>query len=208
MNEPRTTSGEGEAAQACPDPEAEDRLVRELLQRFNQGEVGAREELFRIVASELHSLARREMRKQSPGHTLQATALMNEAYLKLFGREPAACQDRSHLLRAAAQAMRQVLQDHARAKLTQKRATPGSRVELDSRVGEPPEESTASFLEFAEEIERLARVSPDMARAMELRYILGFTMEEIADVLHMPLRSFERAFTSAAALLAARLRLQ
>ena len=126
---------------------------------------------------------------------------MSSTYL--FGREATSCHDKSHLLRAAAQAMRQVLHDHARAKLTLKRGGPGPRVELDSRVGAEP--STASFLEFMDEIERLSRVSPDMARAMELRYILGFSIEEIAEALCIPLRSFERAFRSAEALLAARL---
>ena len=180
--------------------------MQELLARFNAGDFGAREELFRMVASELHSLARKEMRKQAARHTLQATALMNEAYLKLFGREPTACRDKAHLMRAAARAMRQVLHDHARQQATRKRAGPGHRVELGSGLGETTDESARSFLEFSEEIERLARASPDMARAMELRYILGFTMEEIAEVLHVPLRTFERNFASAEALVATRLR--
>ncbi len=184
---------------------SEDQLVQELLQRFNQGDLAAREELFRLVASELHALARREMRNQPVGHTLQATALVSEAYIKLFGREPTACHDLTHLMRAAACAMRQVLQDHARLKVTQKRAKPGARVELGSSLGGVTDESAASFLEFGEEVERLARVSPDMARAMELCYIFGFTKKEIAQVLHKPMRTFEREFAAASALMAARL---
>jgi RNA polymerase sigma factor (TIGR02999 family) len=191
---------------AGPTPGSEDALVQELLQRLRAGESEAREELFRIVASELHALAARQMRRQSPEHTLQATALVNEAYLKLFGRAPTACRDKTHLLRAAACAMRQVLQDHARLKQAGKRARPGKRVEISSGVGEPEDSSAASFLEFGEEVERLSRASPDMARAMEMRYILGFTMEEIAGILHKPLRTLEREFASASALLAARMR--
>ena len=197
--------GRCEGGESSREP-GEDELVHELLQRLNGGDVAAREELFRMVASELHSLARREMCKQPANHTLQATALMNEAYLKLFGREPTACRDKAHLLRAAAQAMRHVLHDHARLKFAQKRAKPGKQVELGSGLGETTDESTLSFLEFSEEIEKLARVSPDMARAMELRYILGFTMEETAEVLRIPLRTFERNFASAEALVATRLR--
>jgi RNA polymerase sigma factor (TIGR02999 family) len=193
---------EGPAAPGC----SEDELVRELLERLSEGDLEAREELFRVVASELHSVASREMRKQPMGHTLQATALMNEAYLKLFGREPAACHDKAHLLRASAQAMRQILQDHARMKCTRKRAAPGSRVALGEGTCSVSEDATEAFLEFGEEVERLSRISPDMARAMELRFILGFTMEEIAGILDMPMRTFERDFASAAALLAARMR--
>jgi RNA polymerase sigma factor (TIGR02999 family) len=184
----------------------EDQLVEELLVRFNSGDFTAREDLFRLVASELHSLARREMRNQPDAHTLQATALMNEAYLKLFGREPTACRDKQHLLRAAGRAMHQVLQDHARAKLTRKRGDAGRRVELGSAHGGSSDEPVTSFLEFSEEVRRLARVSPDMARAMELRYLLGFKMEEIAGILQMKFRTFEREFAAASALLAARLR--
>lgn len=199
----------GGSESGASDPAAgvsEDELVRELLVRIQQGHHEVRERLFRLVAGEMHAIAKRHMAGQRPEHTLQATALVNEAYIKLFGREPTACQDKAHLLRAAARAMRQVLQDHARLKSTQKRSGPGHRVELGTGTGEVDDLEATSFLEFSEEVERLSRVSPDMARAMELRYILGFSMAEIARVLRRPLRSFEREFASASALLAARLR--
>jgi RNA polymerase sigma factor (TIGR02999 family) len=208
MSEPLASEDGAESSCIQPllEPATEDELVRELLVRLGQGDREAREELFRLVAAELHALAKRQMRGQSPHHTLQATALVSEAYLKLFGREPTACRDKAHLMRAAARAMRQVLLDHARANTCRHRTPPGARVELDSSVGQIEDAARHSFLEFSEEVERLARISPDMARAMELRYILGFQIEEVARLLHMPLRTFERQFDAAERLLAARLR--
>jgi RNA polymerase sigma factor (TIGR02999 family) len=189
-----------------PTPEPGEELFQALLERYNGGDVQAREELFLAVASELHELARREMRKQPPGHTLQATAVMNEAYVRLFGRRPAGYADKAHLLRAAARAMGHVLKDHARAKMRLKRCGAGVRVELDAGIGCQSVEQASSFLEFSEELERLGRAHPDMARAIEMRLYFGLTMDEIAQALGIPLRTLEREYAAAAALLAARLR--
>ena len=95
--------------------ESEDRLVQELIGRLSQGDRAAQEELFRRFHSELRIVALHLMQKQPVGHTLQPTALVDEAFVKLFGREPMACQDKAHLMRASARAMDQVLKDHARA---------------------------------------------------------------------------------------------
>lgn len=184
----------------------EDRLVEELTRRLREGDRAVQEELFRLTHSQLHILARRQMRGQPKWHSLQATALVNEAYLKLFGREPIACRDMAHLMRAAARAMDQVLADHARAKLAQKRAGPGRRVELTSALAEEAEEvGSHAYLEFSDEVARLERTRPDMARALLMRYVLGLPLERIAGTLGQPQRTFERDFAAASALVASRL---
>lgn len=187
------------------DPKPSDPLIEALLERFNEGDVAAREELIRAVATELHSLARREMREQPAGHTLQATAVMNEAYLRLFGRQPVTFHDKAHLLRAAAVAMRCVLADHARAKLRLKRGQNAPRAELDDALASCADDQAASFLEFSDAIEQLARADSVMARAVEMRFLFGLTMNEIADALEMPKRTLEKRFAAAAALIASRL---
>lgn len=192
-----------ELSSSVPD-EAEDRLVQELTRRLSTGDRAAQEELFRLTHSQLHILARRQMRGQPKWHSLQATALVHEAYLKLFGREPIACQDMAHLMRAAARAMDQVLADHARAKQTQKRAAPGRRVEITQGIAEV-DDSPDNYLEFSDEVARLGRSDPDMAKALLMRYVLGLTSERIAAALGKPLRTFEREFAAASALVASRL---
>lgn len=184
----------------------DDELFRALLERFNSGDIEAREELFRAVASELHALARCEMRHQPAGHTLQATAVLNEAYVRLFGRKPVTFKDKTHLLRAAARAMRHVLTDHARAKIRLKRSGGGERVELGTGIGCKSIEQATSFLEFSEEIERMGRAHPDMARAIEMRIFFDMNETEIAEALGIPLRTLQRDLAAAAALLASRLR--
>jgi RNA polymerase sigma factor (TIGR02999 family) len=175
-----------------------------MIERLNEGDVRAREELFRAFAAELHSLALVEMRKQSPAHTLQATALVNEVYLRLFGHGPSGFVGKAHFLRAAAQAMRCVLTDHARAKLSLKRGGAAKQVHMDPEVTACVD-GVESFLDFSEEIEALAKADPAMARAVEMRIFLGTRMEEIAETLGLPLRSFERRFAAAVALLVSRL---
>lgn len=185
--------------------EEEERIFHELMDGFRSGEVEAREQLFRHVYSQLHQLARSRMRSQRPAHTLQPTALVHETFLKLFGTRPLNFSDQSHLLRAAARAMSQILADHARHKISIRAGGAWGCVELGSSHGSDQPEAV-TFLDFDGEIERLARIEPDMARAMQMRYILDLEIEEIADILDYPLRTLERRLRAASAMVAARLR--
>jgi len=186
-----------------PDPFDEEEVVREILKRLSDGDPAARNQLFEANLAQLKELARRLMSAQPAGHTLQATALVSEAYVKLFGREPKTFRDRAHFLRVAAVAMRHLLVDHARAKAARKRTKLDGLFEDDE--GTASDEEARAFLEFNEELERLGAAHPEMAKAIQMKLFLGMSMKEIAEALGMPLRTFEREYASAVALLAARL---
>jgi RNA polymerase sigma factor (TIGR02999 family) len=150
-------------------------------------------------------MASREMRRERPGHTLQPTALVNEAYLRLLGGAGGApaWNDRTHFLSAAARAMRNVLVDHARARNAQKRGS-GLRVTLDDELrgaGDPG----LDFLELNDALERLAAEEPRWARVVELRYFGGLELAEIAQALDVSTITVSRDWRFAKAWLAQRL---
>jgi RNA polymerase sigma-70 factor (ECF subfamily) len=134
------------------------------------------------VYDEMRRLARRSMRGQRPEHTLQPTALVHEAYLKLSRAPGLDASDRSQFLSLVARAMRQILVDHARAKGTAKRAAAGVRVELADSAGATPPPAV-DLLMLNEALERLAALDERMVRIVELRYLAGLTVEEVAEVL-------------------------
>lgn len=176
------------------DPAATTRLLRAL----GAGDSNAAEQLLPLVYDELRRLAGRLMNDERTGHTLQATALLNEAWLRLV--EPGANYvDRSHFLRVAARAMRHVLVDHARAQKAQKRGS-GKRVDLDSEafvVSDDP----ASLLAVDEALERLQALDPQLGQLVELRFFGGLDNTAAAAVLGISLRSVERGWRTARACL-------
>jgi RNA polymerase sigma factor (TIGR02999 family) len=151
---------------------------------------------------ELHKLAERCMRRQSPEHTLQTTALVHEAYLKLAGHAPRTREERSQFLAMAARTMRHVLVDHARSRGRQKRTPPGRSQALE-QIEVCYEQRAVDLLALHEALERLAGFDPQMAKLVELRFFGGLSMQECAELMDEPLRTLERGWQTTRAWLAA-----
>jgi RNA polymerase sigma factor (TIGR02999 family) len=134
------------------------------------------------VYAELKAIAEREFRRESAHHTLQTTALVNEAWLRLANR-PGGYESRSHFLGAAAKAMRHVLVDHARRRRARKRGGDLDRVTLVTGDGRVPEEPVADVLDLDAALEKLEQSEPRLARVVELRFFVGSTIEEIAEAV-------------------------
>ncbi len=155
--------------------------ITQLVNAWRQGDSSALEQLAPFVYEELKRLARAQMRGESPGHTLQATALVNEAFLRL-GDVRLEYQDRGHFLAMAARTMRNVLVDHARRRRSQKRG--GSRISVTFDENELPDaEQPVSVLDLDRAIEELEHSEPELASAVELIYFGGLTYDEAADAL-------------------------
>ena len=156
--------------------------ITRLLADWNAGDADALERLAPLVYAELRRIARRQMGRENPGHTLQATALVNEAYLRLAGGEGFALQDRAHFYAVCAQVMRHVLVDHARAQARDKRGGGAPHVtlgEADAASGE----GAAELVALDEALRELERVDPQKARVVSLRYFAGLSIEETAEAL-------------------------
>jgi RNA polymerase sigma factor (TIGR02999 family) len=177
-----------------PDPAATTRLLRAMA----AGDGAAADQLLPLVYQELHRLAQRLMGSERRDHTLQATALLHEAWLRLA--EPGGdYADRNHFLRVAARAMRHVLVDHARARLAQKRGA-GRRADLDADALATPTDP-ASLLAVDETLARLQQLDPQLAQLVELRFFAGLDNPSIASTLGLSLRSIERGWRTARAFL-------
>ena len=171
--------------------------VTRLLQAWSDGDPAALDELLPVVYRELHHQAERYMRNQSPGHTLQATALVNEAYLRLAGREPIEWKSRAHFFGVAAKAMRSILVDHARARQASKRGggvAPVTLADAGQSGGQPVE-----VLELDETLKRLAELDPRKASLVELRWFGGLSIEEAAEVLSVSTATAKREWRTARA---------
>jgi RNA polymerase sigma factor (TIGR02999 family) len=169
-----------------------------LLESAARGDARAAEELLPLVYSELRKLAARKMAGESSGHTLQATALVHEAWLRLVGSEQQNWQNRVHFFAAAAEAMRRILVEHARRKQSLKRGGGNERIEFDESalvLAAPPEE----LLAVHEALDRLAAQDGQSAELVKLRYYVGLTMEEAATVMGLSKRTAESLWTYARA---------
>jgi RNA polymerase sigma factor (TIGR02999 family) len=172
--------------------------VTRILDRANGGDRAAAAELLPVVYEELRRLATVKMGQQPPGQTLQATALVHDAWLRLTGSEQASWHDRQHFFRAAATAMRHILVDHARAKLRAKRGEGRAAVSLDDvdlAVDAPPE----TLLLVDEALEALGREHPENAELVKLRYYVGLDVEETARVLGVSEKTIKRRWIHARA---------
>ena len=178
--------------------------VTRLLAAWSQGDRGALEELTRLVYDELRRLAHRHMAGQRADHTLQTTALLNEAYLRLAGQEQPNFANRSHFLAVAARAMRQILVDHAKATLRDKRGSGVKPLELDE-AALLPAEPTREILDLNEALEKLSALDPRKARVVELSYFGGLKQEEIAEALDVSVVTVRRDWTFSRAWLYAEL---
>jgi RNA polymerase sigma factor (TIGR02999 family) len=159
--------------------------VTRLLHRAREGDRGALDELMPLVYGELRRIATSFMQRQRPGHTLQPTALVNEAFLKLFHDTGPHLTDRAHFLALMSRAIRQVLVDHARAHDATKRGGGEARVPWDTNIEVPSGRATerVKFLDLHRALEALAHEHASLAQAIEMHYFSGMTAEETAVVL-------------------------
>ena len=156
--------------------------ITRLLADWSKGDRDALEQLTPLVHAELRRIARRQMSRERPGHTLQATALINEAYLRLAGREGFEWHDRLHFYAVCAQVMRHILIDHARARARDKRGGEAVHISL-AGAGLVAAERSADLLALDEALKALEEVDAQKGRIVELRYFAGLTIEETAELL-------------------------
>jgi len=163
-------------------PSVSPHRVTELLAEWSDGDNAALVELTPLVYEELRRLAHHFMEGQRPDHTLQTTALVDEAYLRLADQTKPSWQNRAHFFAVAARAMRQILVNYARSKRAQKRGGGALKVELDEAAIVSPEQSQA-IVDLHEALERLGTLDSRKARVVELKYFGGLNHDEIAEVM-------------------------
>jgi len=156
--------------------------ITELLRRWSAGEVAALDNLMPVVERELRQIARRSLRKERPGHTLQSIELVNEAYLRLVDQTRAQWQNRAHFFAIAAHIMRRVLLDHAKKRHRAKRGAGANQISLSDVAVMFPQKSP-DLIALDEVLTRLARVDRLKSQIVELRYFGGLSLAEAAEVL-------------------------
>jgi RNA polymerase sigma factor (TIGR02999 family) len=179
--------------------------VTEILEAVGAGDKQAEEELLPLVYEELRRLAAANMARQPPGQTLQATALVHEAWLRLGGDRMPRWESRKHFFAAAAQAMRHVLIERARRKLRVRHGGEWQRVELDA-VDIPAPADDARLVQIDAALDELAAFEPEKAEVVKLRFFVGLEEKEIAELLHLSPRTVERYWRYAKAWLFERAR--
>jgi RNA polymerase sigma factor (TIGR02999 family) len=170
---------------------AEPEEVTGLLRAWSGGDEAAMDRLAAVVYDELRRIARRYMRNEQPGRTLQTTALVNEAYLRLIDVKNVDWRDRAQFFAIAAQMMRRILVDQARARGAWKRGRAAEKVDVD-RVALVTAEPAASIAALDDALEEFARLAPRQAKVVELRFFGGLGVEEIAEVMKTSTRTIER----------------
>jgi RNA polymerase sigma-70 factor, ECF subfamily len=186
----RPTRNEGAVA-TPPEPN-----ITGLLLEWGQGKRAALDELVPLVEKELRGLARRHMRRERVGHTMQTTALVNEAYLRLVEYQRVQPRDRAHFLAIAAQAMRRILIERARAHRAKKRGAGVLAAPLED-VADLATERSASLLALDEALERLSVMDGRKGRVVEMKYFGGLTTEEAAAALDISVATVERDWNTA-----------
>lgn len=158
------------------------RHITELLMAWNDGDEKALDKLMPMVEQELRRIAHNYMRKESTHHTLQTTALINEAYIKLNDQRSVSWQNRAHFFALSSQIMRRILMNYARSKATEKRGGAARRVDLE-KVSLLTPEKNAELLALDEALDSLAKFDNIKSKIVEMRYFGGMTVAEVADVL-------------------------
>jgi RNA polymerase sigma factor (TIGR02999 family) len=180
--------------------------ITQLLVRWNAGDESALDKLMPLVESELKQLAGNYLRRERPGHTLQPTALVNEAYLRLVDQRDAKWQNRAHFYGIAAKLMRRILVDHARVKFAEKRGGAAQqRLSITSAQGLSASPDL-DILALHEALEELARLDPQQERIVELKFFGGLSIDEVAEVLKIGHATVERDWKMARAWLRLKLR--
>ena len=172
--------------------------ITQLLAEWREGNQSALDELYPLVYAELHRLARRYMSRERQGHTLQTTALINEAYVRLVDQKNVQWANRSHFFAISAQIMRRILIDHARRHAYAKRGGGAQQVSLEEAAAVTPEHSL-ELIKLDEALKSLAERDPRRSQVVELRYFGGLNNEEIAGVLHVSENTVTRDWNMARA---------
>ena len=171
--------------------------VSQLLRAWAAGDVHARDELVPLVYHELRKRASGYLRHERPDHTLQATALVHEAFMRLAGQDRVAWQNRGHFFAVAAQMMRRILVDHARERRAAKRPDAALRTDLDDRI--PAADQPEHVLLLDEALNELATMDPRQGQIVELRYFGGLSEQEVADTLSVSRATVTREWRRARA---------
>jgi len=179
--------------------------ITRLLLAWSDGDQAALEKLLPLIEQELHRIARRYMRRENPGHTLQTTALVNEAYFRLIDQRDVHWQNRAHFFGIAAQIMRRILMNYARDRQRDKRGGKAVQVSL-SEVAVITEEKSDELIALDESLKRLAVIDERKCRVVELRYFGGLSVEETAEVLGISTITVARDWKMAKAWLAREIR--
>lgn len=178
------------------DPHSQE--ITHLLRAWGQGDAAALEKLMPLVYAELRRLARRYMNRQRPDHTLQTTALVNEAYLRLIDSSRVQWQDRAHFFAVSAQLMRRILVDFARAQGNLKRGGGAQQLSLDQAM-EISAERGPDLIALDDALNTLAAMNPRQSQIVELRYFGGLSEEETAEALKVSTRTVRRHWSLARA---------
>lgn len=173
--------------------------ITRLLADWGRGDESALERLTPLVYAELRRIAAGQLRREDAGHTLQPTALVNEAFVRLCGGGPSSWQDRGHFYAVCAQVMRHILTDHARAQLRAKRGGGAVHVPLDDAAATLVQEPAVDHAALDDALRALEAVDPRKGRIVELRYFAGLGIEETAAALNISAMTVRREWTRAKA---------
>ena len=173
--------------------------ITQMLGELSGGKKEAWDNLLPLVYDELHRQAAHFLRKERQGHTLQTTALIHEAYLKLIDRRDANWENRTHFFAVAAQAMRRILVDYARTKHREKRGGDNIKLSLAEAMTVAAEEKGVDLIALDEALNKLNLLDEQQARVVELRYFSGLSLEETAKVLHVSRATVARDWEAARA---------
>ncbi len=172
--------------------------VTELLVDWRNGDKRALDQLIPLVYNELHRIASRYLRRERQGHTLQTTALINEAYMRIVDQNSVNWQNRAHFFGVAAQMMRRILVDHARSHLYAKRGGGAQKLTLDEAIA-TPQERDLDLVALDDALSTLAAIDPQQSRIIELRFFGGLTIEETAEVVSISPATVKRDWNMAKA---------
>src|SRR2546421_6543072 len=172
--------------------------VTQLLIEWSNGDKAALDKLTPLIYDELRRLAHHYMSREHPGHTLQTTAVVNEAYVRLVNRRGVHWQNRAHFFAIAAQLMRSILVDHARSHAYAKRGGGARKIALDDAMV-VSQERAAEVVALDDVLKRLAEIDPQQSRIVELRFFGGLTIEETAEVLGLSPATIKREWSTAKA---------
>jgi RNA polymerase sigma factor (TIGR02999 family) len=174
--------------------------VTGLLVRWRTGDREALDALTPLVYDELRRLAKSYLRRERPDHTLDGTALVHEAYMRLVDQRSVEWRNRNHFFALAAELIRRILVDHARARIAAKRGGANVKLSLDVALA-PADEKDLNILALDDALLALAKADPQQSRIVELRYFAGLTIEETADVMEISPATVKRDWTTAKAFL-------
>ena len=178
--------------------EAQTHEVTALLVNWSNGDRAALDKLVPLVDKELRRLAHRYMSRERAGHTLQTTALVNEAFVRLVNRQNVQWQNRAHFFGIAAQLMRTILVDHARSHACAKRGGGAPQIQLDETLV-VSQQKAAEVIALDHALRELELIDPQQSRIVELRFFGGLTVEEAAEVLHVSPATIKREWSTAKA---------